>query len=347
MRTITIPGYKRPAIFRDSLKHLVANDLTGWRICIQLEPTEMVDQYKAAAAESLPGIDYEITINPKRLGLRENTFALMEKVFAAGSELNIYLEEDVVIASDVTRLAAWYQDHYQPEWLCLSLLAGGCGGYGYQSFGEYPDLLFPSKSFNSLGFVVRKQEWDAHFSKAWMHDDESSCGPNGKNVGGFDWAIYHYLMATDGLNSLQSVAARAAHTGIEGGTHDDPAVFELTFADLTLTSGVANPADYRVVTVLTLPPPVKQFALLWEQLSLVLRAMSAKERPNRRLDRWVRGLGLALALISIGMFWLLARALPSVPAPTYVGLGLADLFILAGIAWWLRRGSKIRWVIGR
>jgi hypothetical protein len=343
MRTITIPGYKRPGIFRDALEYLTANDLTGWRIFIQLEPTEMVDQYKAAA-ESLSGVDYEITVNAKRLGLRENTFRLMEKAFAAGSELNIYLEEDIFIASDVTRLAGWYQDHHRPEWLCLSLLAGGCGGYGYQSFGEYSNLLFPSKSFNSLGFVVRRQEWEKHFSKLWMDDDKYSCGPDGKDVGGWDWAIYHHLMTADGLYSLQSAAARATHTSTEAGVHGKTAAYDLTFAGLALTPGIADPVRYRVLPVPALPQTVKQFALLWEQLNTALCAMSGKERLNLWLDRWVKILGLALALAGVALFWLLARGLPSIPAPCYAGLGLADLFILAGLAWWFRRRSKIKWV---
>ena len=349
LRTITITGYKRPAVFRQLLQSLIANDLTGWRIWIHVEPTEVADQYVAAAADILAGCDYRIEINPERLGVRKNPFSLLEKAFAAGSQVNVYLEEDMVIASDVTRLASWYNDHHQTEWLCLSLLSGGCGGYGYHNVEDRPELLFPSKCFNSMGFIVRRDEWSAHFRGFWMAEDKCACRFNGNQAGGWDWAIYHHLIQTEGLYSLQSVAARATHTGREDGVHCNPAEHDLMFGDLTVTPGLAESSSYKVVPIPSLPQSAKQYALLWEETSMALRAMSEKERSSRRalaLARWCGVGAVAIGGLAVATLHRYAENDARNSAMYWLALCSFDLLILIGLFGLMQRqGRKIKWVI--
>ena len=68
-RAITITGWQRPQLFLGLLELLAANHLGGWDILIQLEPSEFVDDYRAAAGK-LSGVSVSITVNQERLGIR-------------------------------------------------------------------------------------------------------------------------------------------------------------------------------------------------------------------------------------------------------------------------------------
>ena len=76
-RAITITGWQRPELFHALLKSLAANDLRGWQIFVQLEPSEYSEAYCAAAAEILSGVPLSITVNPERLGVRMNPYSLL------------------------------------------------------------------------------------------------------------------------------------------------------------------------------------------------------------------------------------------------------------------------------
>ena len=158
LRSITITGFRRPYAFRAMLGSLLANDLAGWRILIQVEPSPVAEDFAAITTELLAGHDHELVFNASRLGIDENPLRLIERAFAEGSELNLYLEEDLLLAPDVTRLASWFEQNHRPDWLCLSLISGGCASAGLLSNADYPALLFAGRNFNSLGFAVRRAE---------------------------------------------------------------------------------------------------------------------------------------------------------------------------------------------
>jgi hypothetical protein len=285
MKTITITGYRRPHLFRNLLESLRANDLSNWHIHARIEPTEFADAYIAIANEMLAGHDLTMTVNPERLGVRRNPFAAVQDVFARGSEINIYLEEDMVVSPDVIRLADWFVANHQIDWLCLSLLAGGCGATGLLSNPDCPNDMFLSKTFNSLGFVVTRQQWQHHFEPFWMTDDLSSCAYGGGKAYGWDWAVYFHLLAEHALHTVQPVLARANHTGREGGEHCPPDFHDLAFGDLPLAGALADAPSYRLVPLEQLPSPVRRHAMLWHQSVQTLVALAAKERAIDELHR--------------------------------------------------------------
>ena len=276
MRSITITGYRRPRLFRDLLASLRANDLSGWRVFVQLEPSPEATELAAAATAMLGGVDHAVTVNAHRLGVRENPFRLLDRVFAGGSALNLYLEEDMLVAPDATRLALWYERHHQPGFLCLSLLAGGCGSAGMMSLPGHPALLYASRCFNSLGFVARRDEWLGHLRDHWMADAPHNCGPDGAGRKGWDWAIYHHLLRTPALRVVQPVSARATHTGREGGEHCTPEFHDLAFDDLPIAGDAAS--AYALTPVAELPPAARRHALLWEDVGRALLALADKDR---------------------------------------------------------------------
>lgn len=276
MRAITITGYRRPRLFRDLLVSLRANDLDGWQVFVRVEPSPLVPEFVAAAAALLRDVKHTVVVNPERLGIRLNPFVLLDGVFAGGAELALYLEEDLLLAPDATRLALWYQQAHRPEFLCLSLLAGACGSAGVMSYPGYPSLLFPARSFNSLGFAVGRQEWFGHFRDRWMTDEPHVSALDGQPVSGWDWSIYAYLAGNPALYSIQPAAARAIHTGREDGEWCTSWFHDLAFRDLPLAGA---PGDtYRLKPVSRLPGPVRRHAILWEQAATAFRLLADKNR---------------------------------------------------------------------
>jgi hypothetical protein len=307
LRTITITAYRRPDLFSRLLESLRANNLAGWQIAVAVEPTELAAKFLSIARSKLDGTDYRAEVNPRRLGIRENPFRLLERVFDAGSELNIYLEEDLLISPDVTQLSEWFAANLRPEWLCLSLLAGGCGSTGLVSDVAYPDMLFTAKTFNSIGFVLTRKQWYARLRPAWMRD-HFICDLDGNETSGWDWSVFHMLIGTQGLYSLNPVAARSVHTGRLGGIHTKPDFHDRAFEGLPIFEDLAARPQYHVVDTGALPGPVLRHVQLWAEMTNALAALSAKHRAIVE-RRSLRGIGRKLAQ------YLATRARPALHRP--------------------------------
>jgi hypothetical protein len=214
-RSITLTGMSRPELFRETLRCLVRNDLAGWDIVIRIEPSAISGRFIEIAGELLAGSSYRVEVNERRLGLALNPFAAIESAFAQGSALNLHIEEDFLLAPDATAMALWYQRNHRPNWLCLSLLAGPCGSMGMLSNPAYPDMLFETRVFNSIGFALRREEWEAHVRPVWpVKPVSGGVGVRGwRYAWGWDWAVYGALVANRNLVTVQPAFARANHNG--------------------------------------------------------------------------------------------------------------------------------------
>jgi hypothetical protein len=184
LRTITITAYRRPHLLQAMLRTLTANALTGWRILIGIEPSPFTKENLSVITRMLRGCDYQASVNDVVLGIKQNPFQLIERAFAAGSELNLYLEEDLLLSPDATGLSLWYQANHRPEWLCLNLIAGGCASAGLISNPDHPNLLFAGHAFNSLGFSVRRAEWERYMRDAWITEPARIAQFDGALTGG-------------------------------------------------------------------------------------------------------------------------------------------------------------------
>lgn len=263
---IVITGYRRPHLFRLALESLSKNQLSGWRIAIQIEPTELVDQFQNMSETILKGCDYHLTINPRRLGIRANPFQALDTAFSSGAKGVLYLEEDLIISPDATLLSDWYFSRHEAGWLALCLLAGGCGTSGFISNPDYPNLLFPSRTFNSLGFAVRDKEWQSFFRAAWM-----KLGParmrtfKASSPVGWDWQIYSLLVNHARLRVIQPVLARSKHNGREDGQFSTPAFHDRTFPHLPLATVKATSLEMTQIDAL--PLAVRDHAMLWDEMT--------------------------------------------------------------------------------
>ena len=274
MRTIAITAYRRPHLFAAMLKTLTANDLSGWRVMIAIEPSPAAREIESIADELLAGCDTDVMINEVRLGIRDNPFRLIERAFVKGAELLLYLEEDLLLSPDVTRLALWYEEHHRPEWLCLNLLAGGCASTGFLSNPDHSDLLFSGHSFNSLGFAVRRSEWERYMRAAWIDEPDCVVKFDGVPTGGWDWSVFAMLMNNPHLRTLQPVLARSIHNGRLSGEHCAPQFHDAAFAGLPLYPGEAEAPAYRVEIIDLLPTTVRRHARLWYEMTCALNALA-------------------------------------------------------------------------
>jgi hypothetical protein len=275
LQTITITAYRRSSQFEAALKTLVANDLAGWRILVGIEPSSIAREIANIAETILQGHDYNITTNSTRLGIKENPFQLIERAFAAGSELNLYLEEDLLLSPDVTTLARWYFANHRPEWLCLSLISGGCGSAGLLSNPDHPDLLFAGHAFNSLGFAFRRKEWEINLRGAWMAETAPIVQFDGALTSGWDWSIFAMLMNNPDLRTLQPALARSTHNGRIGGEHCTPVFHDAAFAGLPIHCG-AEVLSYRVAPLDVLPNVVRRHAQLWYEMTQALKVLAQR-----------------------------------------------------------------------
>jgi hypothetical protein len=287
LRAITITAYRRPHLFAAMLKTLLANEVTGWRILVVVEPSSVADEIAGVAEKLLHSQDVSLTVNAKRLGIKTNPFQLIERAFAEGAQIILHLEEDLLLAPDATQLALWYEANHRPEWLCLGLLAGGCGSTGLISNPDYPDLLFAGHTFNSLGFAVRHAEWERHMRSAWMTEPARILRLDGARTAGWDWSVFKMLTNNPQLRTLQPVLARATHNGRLEGEYCTPEFHDAAFARLPIFDGAAATLVYRVQPLDLLPSVVRNHARLWFEMTCAMRALHDKPQSWRRqLGRW-------------------------------------------------------------
>ena len=219
---------------------------------------------------TLAGHAHEISVNDGILGVEAHPHRLLNRAFAGGSALNLYLEEDLLISPDATALALWYAEHHQPGWLCLNLLAVPCGSAAVLSDPRFPNELFLARTFNSLGFAVRREEWYGLLEPVWFGGKEplvaggwaANWGTRG--VGGWDWSIYALLAYRKDLFSVQPALARASHMG-KTGTHATPEFHDKAFRDIKISQQTGG--SYCLVDIGTLGRQARSLAYAHGELT--------------------------------------------------------------------------------
>lgn len=247
VKTITIPVYNRPYYLKETLLSISKNDLSGWKIFFCIEPSE----YSSVAIDLINKIihdktDYQMIINDKKRGVEKNTYSSLQTAFNAKSKLNIYLEDDIVVAPDVTRLADWYFNQNGRGIMCLNLLHGACGGINHLS-KDFPEYIIKTKHFNSCGFVLTDKQWLSYFEPYWFDYSHGFTDKNGDPMLGWDWAVFkHNLKEDRDLFVLQPMLARSNHIG-RIGTFCTPKFYDNTFSNIRI-SNYSNEINYRIIT---------------------------------------------------------------------------------------------------
>ena len=243
MKTITITAYNRPHYFRQVCESLVKNDLRGWKIVVAFEPSATFAEHKKILDEVLNDNDKiwraSFLRNPEKKGVRKNPHDVLEYVFdELKSEINIYLEDDVIISPDVTKLAEWYYDlKSDKEILAVKLVNEGC-----KKLTDDKEIQLCKDQFAALGLIIKRASWYDHFKPNWFKD---VIWEGVKRIG-WDWSIHRgVLEANPKLYTLMPTNSRSNHIGREGGVHCTPDFHDATFSEIKVNQSI--PEEYIIV----------------------------------------------------------------------------------------------------
>lgn len=243
MKTITITIHDRPEYLIRLLESLVKNDLTGWDIYAAIEPTPVASEQIRLLQEFLPSC--HTIINEQKLGVTHNPLEILKRVFdQENSQLNIYLEEDLIVSPDICQMADWYAS-IQDDSICLCLcnigkveiddinsnLPHSCLFYA----NERMTLSGGGYGFSPLGFVTNQNNWNQHFKPNWLKD---------KN--GWDWSVVGYVVR-EGKRVLLPYKTRSDHIGdwgvhVKGPEHNK----RLSLGFLAVSQEDIDPSTYWI-----------------------------------------------------------------------------------------------------
>jgi hypothetical protein len=210
MKTISITVHDRPEYLVKFLETLVRNDLDGWHIVVGLEPSSRKSEQLELIARYIP--QAEVIQNEKKLGVRINPLSLLKYVFETlESEVNLYLEEDIIVSPDITTLADWYIE-LEEDTLCLCY---NNIGISYQDLkNSNAAIIYPNpqctrtgqgNGFSAYGLVVKREKFLEHMEPYWSHKS------------GWDWGVWYHIQDT-GQQVLIPYQTRSDHIG-ERGVH--------------------------------------------------------------------------------------------------------------------------------
>ena len=211
--------------------------------------------------------------------------------------MNIYLEEDFLVAPDLTNLASWYAENNHASEMCLNLVAGGCLSRCLLSYDERPEVLVETRQFNSLGFVATAQQWRQHFEPNWFRVFWGMFAHNGWHLSGWDCSMYAHLMTTPSLRVMQPLSARVVHNGREKGENCGEQFHDETFSGMYLYSGKSGELQYQKCDDWQeLPQAIRAHLYLWKEIV-------DQQLVGRRLSRPFLFLILPVYLLRNKLHW--------------------------------------------
>ncbi|OVE80283.1 hypothetical protein BVY02_00675 [bacterium J17] len=229
MKTMTLVAYNRPHYLAEMLESLRANDCSGYHLFIGIEPgcPEVVGICKA--------IDFmpkTVVVNDRVLGINNNNFNIIQTAIDAGSEFNVYLEDDIIISKDTIAMANWYSTLPQRNDYLGLIFRKEKGDK------QSPFIVEPTKKFHPWGFCFTRYNWNLWFKKVWRMPKEHT-----KIT--WDWPLMLIAKNQERLYYLQPSMGRSRTIGREGGTCCTAAYFDRAYASDELYEGPPGEFEFR------------------------------------------------------------------------------------------------------
>ncbi len=215
-KTISLTVSKRPQYLKQFLTSLAqCKGLDEYRLVIGLEP--LCSQSKALV-EAIDFVEKEIVYNPASLGVKENPFHLLTHIFKT-SDFNVYLEEDVLVSSDILLLANWYAESEcldRNPILCLS-------NFNTRDYTKDTDVMeyAGAGALTPFSWVTTQQFWSEFMAGWWFSSDK-----------GWDFGITSNLP----FLMVRPICSRCNHIG-EIGVHMTPELHLKLYADKSYYQG--------------------------------------------------------------------------------------------------------------
>ena len=239
MKTITLIAYNRPHYLKRMLESLSRNNLEGYHLYCGVEPNcqEVIDICKA-----IDFVPCMVHVNAVQMGITANALGVLDRAFDAGSEFNVYLEDDLLLAPDTLDLANWYATHpRQPECVLLNLC---------NCVEETPDKsgvkVINTTGFNSWGWVATRESWHKWIRPNWFNDYNEVLGMQWGH-GCWDWSINGFIRSNH-LNVMRPTCCRVTNIGEVGTwnfTAEHVTQHKETFGKVVLSDG--SDRNYHIV----------------------------------------------------------------------------------------------------
>ncbi len=187
----------------------------------RVEPSKVAEHVAAGIGSGMRG--RYVTVNDKRLGLGENTYAALTDAWAVADRMEedfvLHLEDDFVVSPDALRLAAFMRDYYREA---RDVEYVGLGGTREATDWEAPNIRYCVK-FSCAGWGTWREHWENVMRPNWPHAD----GLVKEGVRS-EWAfsVDKYGMMT---KQAVPVLGRITHIGIEG-THSTQKFYDKGWA---------------------------------------------------------------------------------------------------------------------
>jgi len=210
MKTISIVCYNRPAYLSRTLESLKQCDWSGYSLFLAIEkgaPAAVVD-----ICNKVDWIPTQVHIATHKLGCDRNTYRSIQLPFDAGSEFNIYWEDDIECSRGLRELADWYEKYNDRENACMCLES-------YTDRNSPTNEIRSFKGFNSHGLMCNAWQFNTHFRKQWLDHTLSD-----KTKHGWDWNMMNYITTHPTLKILAPMHAYSHHIG-EVGTYCNAEVY--------------------------------------------------------------------------------------------------------------------------
>lgn len=202
MKSISLVAYNRPDYLAQTLASMRQVDWTGYRLFVSLE-AGAPDRVRRLCAE-IDWVEKEVHVAVQKMGCDRNTYRSICMPFDAGSDFNIYMEDDVEISRGLRNLADWYADYDDQENVCLCT-------------ESFTDRTAPTnelrlfKSFNSHGLMCTKAQFEKHIRSKWL--DHSLSYDTTK---GWDWNMMNYVTRYSNSHIVAPMHAYTHHIGVSG-----------------------------------------------------------------------------------------------------------------------------------
>ena len=218
MKTITIVPYNRPHYLRKVLESIRSNDTSGWHLHIGVEPE---NDEVIAVCQNVNFMPVSVTINDRILGVHCNNFNAYNHVFDNGSDFNVALEDDTVLAPDALDLANWFYTGYAASDYALMKLCP------ISKTLDRPLDVTECTDFAPWGWCVTRDKYTRHIKPNWTCDTR-----------GWDFSVWS-TMCKYRLKALTPLVARSTTIGRLGGANYTPELFDEHFSGV-----VASPGGY-------------------------------------------------------------------------------------------------------
>lgn len=210
MKTISLPVYRRPDRVRRLLETLRACKPEGYTLVVSAEPgfQDVLD-----VISSIDFMPFRVSINRERLGLNGNIKNSLFMAMDAGSDFNIALEDDIVLAPDAVAMADWFSGYeLRDEYACLGLFAA-------KSSTKNPLETCETQDFRSWGWCFTKQAWDSYVFPG-LHFEPGCHASKYSHL--WDFKLQGYFIQY-GVKTLHPLLTRSNHEGCDDGTNElDP-----------------------------------------------------------------------------------------------------------------------------